>query len=292
MDIREILAELNIPFREHGSSSLVTENWVGIVCPMPGCGQGGKFGRGIHVSSLATTCWKCGPERISTVLAAASGRDIGQVAKLVKGADRLFVPREAKSTGKYNPPRGVAPLLPIHQQYLKKRRYDPDELVELWGISGIGNESRLPWRIFIPISDGSKPVSWTTRAIGEKVELRYLSAPPEDESVPLKHLVGGLQHVYHSVVVVEGPFDMFRIGPGSVCTFGLTVTSDQVLLLSKFAVRVIVFDNDPVAQGRAQKLANALSVFPGTTDIIQLSGHDPDTAPEEELEELRSRYLT
>jgi hypothetical protein len=49
MTIRDVLNELGIAFREHDASTLVTPGWVGIVCSMPGCGQGGKFGRGIHV---------------------------------------------------------------------------------------------------------------------------------------------------------------------------------------------------------------------------------------------------
>lgn len=165
---------------------------------------------------------------------------------------------------------------------------------------GPGRRGFLSWRIFIPVSHPDAPgkkrgqwmrTSWTTRAVGRGVEPRYLSAPPDCESVPLKSSLLGLESVGHAAVVVEGPFDAFRVGPGAVCTFGLSYTRAQVLLLSRIPVRVICFDNDPAAQARAHKLSDELAPFPGETHVAVLSGPDPDSSPEAEVDELRRQFL-
>lgn len=293
--IRDILNDLNIPFRETGQDSLVTRGWVGIKCPMPGCGQGGKFGRGIHVQTLKTSCWKCGSARLGDVLCAASGRPMRDVLILLSGIapDYATIAQDAKSPiGRYEPPPGVGKLLPAHRRYLERRGFDPDQVHEQWGVQGIGAEKWLPWRLYIPVRDNlGRDQSWTTRAVGSKVTQRYMSAPPTRESKPLKSLIFGEHLARHAVVITEGCFGAMRIGPGGVATLGLTFTRAQVSRLSRFPVRVCCFDNEPAAQRRARALAAELEIFPGETFVVCLSGPDPDTSPLGEIEELRSRFL-
>lgn len=287
MDIRDVLQELNIPFRGHGESSLVSEGWVGLICPFPGCGQGGKFGCGIHIRSRRVSCWKCGKRRLADTLALASGQGVPAVLKLTGQIEQDYSRPEARSTGIYKPPTGIGELLPVHQKYLTRRGFDPDALVERYGIGGIGIHATHPWRLFIPIQQHGKPVSWTTRAIGN-IQPRYLSASPADESIPLKHTLFGWDQVHHSICVVEGPFDAMRIGPGGAGTYGLTVTRQQVALIATVPNRLICFDNSPDAQRRAQELAAQLAVFPGSTSVVCLEqGNDPGDAPESEIQEIR-----
>ncbi len=289
--IRDILRDLNIPFKEHSESSLVTEGWVGIVCPMPGCGQGGKFGRGIHVQSLKSTCWKCSSARIGDVLVAASGRPLRDILALLSGmAPRFASDERTPSTGRYTPPEGVGPLEANSRRYLAKRGLDPDQCAEMYNLGWIGLSKMLKFRIFMPVCNpNGVPVSWTTRAIGEGVQPRYLMAPPEQESRPLKSLLFGEHLALHSVCVVEGQFDAIRLGPGAVATGGLVVTKAQVNRIAKHPVRYICFDNEPMAQKRAVQLAESLSVFPGETNVIRLStGKDPGDAAESEIKEIRS----
>jgi DNA primase len=101
----------------------------------------------------------------------------------------------------------------------------------------------------------------------------------------------GLHFVRHAVVVVEGYFDAVRIGPGAVPTMGVSFTKAQINLLSKIPVRVVLYDNESVAQRRASELADLLAPYPGETHVATLSGPDPDTSPPEEIQELRHRFL-
>lgn len=291
MNVRDLLRDLRVPFREHGESPHVTEGWVGIVCPMPGCGQGAKFGRGIHTRTLKTTCWKCGPARLGDVLAAASGRPLREILAKIGGTLPEAPRADEPPPGKYLPPRGVGPLLAEHRDYLASRGFDPDELASVWGVRGIGPVGgRFQWRLFIPAVSGGVPVSWTTRAIGAKAT-RYIAAGPADEAVPLKSVLSGSDLCRHAVVITEGFFDAARIGPGAVWTGGLGVTPRQLLAASRFPVRVVCFDNDPSARRRADAVAASLDAFPGETYVATLSGADPAESPAEEIRELRARFL-
>jgi hypothetical protein len=288
--LRELLTHLDISFKETGESPLVTAGWIGTVCPW--CGKGtGKPGLGIHVQTLKLSCWKCGSHDLAGFLQESTNLPWGQIKLILRNLDAIGgVPAPEKSSGRYREPLGVGELLPAHRNYLIKRGFDPDEIGEVWGVRGIGVGGNYQWRLFLPVSDGKKPVSWTTRAVGN-VELRYISAPPTDETVPLKSTLYGRHLARNAVVVVEGPTDAWRIGPGAVATYGLSHTPAQVALIATYPVRAICFDTEPTAQRRARKLADDLATFPGVTYVVTLGGPDPDTSPRAELDELRRTFL-
>jgi hypothetical protein len=54
----------------------------------------------------------------------------------------------------------------------------------------------------------------------------------------------------------------------------------------------VCFDGEPEAQARARTLARTLSLYPGVTWNVKLeSGEDPATADQEEIKELRKKFL-
>ena len=130
-------------------------------------------------------------------------------------------------------------------------------------------------------------MSWTTRAIGDKVTQRYISASAEQEKINHKHLVYGEDFCRHSSVVVEGPIDAWRIGAGAGALFGTAFTASQVRKIVQHPYRYIVFDSSKDAQARAEELADQLSVFPGATEIIVLDAEDPGSASRKEVRLLR-----
>jgi DNA primase len=182
-------------------------------------------------------------------------------------------------------------MLPVHRKYLSnQRRLDPDEIAQLWGVQGIGLAAEYAWRLWIPVYHFGEVVSWTTRAIG--TGMRYLHAPPEQESVPIKSVLYGSDLVRHAVIICEGPIDAWTIGPGAVATCGLGYTREQLIKLSQFSVKVVCFDSEFQAQKRARRLARQLQVFPGETYVVELqTGKDPNEADRREIMELRKTYL-
>jgi len=289
MQIPDLLRAHGIDFRRHGESSLVTEGWVGVVCPWCGVGTG-KHGLGIHLRTGKLSCWKCGGHSLASLLHAAGGLSWDKAKKAAGDVSRQRAP-DTPARGRLVLPSGVGELEPAHRRYLESRGFDPDELAAFWKLQGIGRHPRLAWRIFIPVHQDGEVVSWTTRAIGDVPHgQRYRGAERDQEAVPRRDVLYGEDHVRHAVVVHEGQFDVYRTGPGAVCTAGTGFSSGQIRRLSRYPLRVICFDQGAAAQIRARELADALAPFPGETLVARLSAKDAATAPESEIRELR-RFL-
>ena len=289
MNIRHVLRALGVKYHE---PPMCSAGWISTDCPW--CGKPGKPGLGIHVRSLRTNCWSCGPHSIHQLLWKLCPRD--KWASIRDELSDLHSNRSEtaqESTGIYREPIGVGPLLEPHKRYLRGRGFDPGELVEKWGIGGIGAESKLGWRVFIPITVDGKRVTWSTRAIGDvEPSQRYRGATRTDSTIPRGDVLYGIGHCRNSVIAVEGFFDVYRIGYGACCTCGISYTRPQIMQLSRFSSRAICFDNEPGAQRRARKLCDELSVFPGTTTLVQLDCHDPGVASDDDVRELRREFLT
>lgn len=200
-------------------------------------------------------------------------------------------------TGTLQLPGPLGPLQAPHRAYLAGRGWDPDELARLWGLQALGidgrapNGLRLPWRIFIPLYHDGKVVSWTTRTIGDRNAKRWFSAGEEEEAIPHKKILFGEDYCRAAVVAVEGPTDVFSVGPGAVCTFGTAYTEAQIRALARYPVRAICFDKEKQAQAQAEAVCAALSVFPGTTYNIVLDSKDPGCATDAEIRHIRQQFL-
>ncbi len=283
MKFTDILDTYGIPFATAGESHHVSQGWIGIDCPF--CGETGKFHLGYKEGWHHLTCWICGSHSLASTLVEITHESYPKIRNLL-GTLEWEKREETFSSGKLHLPRGLGPLHPAHRRYLASRQFNADDLIDIWGIQGIGIAPKLSWRIWIPLYNQGKLVSWTTRTIGEG-NRRYINARPEDECVSSKQLLYGEDYSGHSVVVCEGCTDVWRLGPGSVATLGIQFTQSQVLKLSKYPTRVIVFDSEKKAQKQAKKLCNALQDFPGRTYRIELDSKDPGSASEKEIEELR-----
>jgi hypothetical protein len=183
-----------------------------------------------------------------------------EINELIKSLTKSTSVIQHDPRGEVEIPNGVGDLQKQHRKYLQKRRYDPDEIAETWGVGGIGLHQNLSWRIFIPIMQ---------------------------ESMNHKELLYGEDFCNHAVIVHEGAFDVWRTGKGAVATCGTGFTRSQVLKLSNYPIRVICFDNEPEAQQRADELCSLLEPFQGETYNVQLSSKDASEAPANEIKELR-----
>lgn len=293
MNVVEVLNDLGIQFRRAGEHHHVSgHGWLGTDCPL--CSPGtGKFKLGIREDTGHCSCWTCGSIDLLTALKTITGRQTGELVKVLSGLDRFKVKAEAKPKGKLTFPEGLRPdsgLLASHVNYLRARGFDALHLHDFWGVRSIGLAAKLSWRLFIPVDLEGRIVSWTTRSVSSS-GVRYVSAPAECEAVPVKHLLYGEDHVRHGVVVCEGPADVWRIGPGAVATMGVSWTREQLLRLSRYPVRAVVFDSEPLAQGRAAQLCQALEPFPGRTVRVELDAADPGSASTKEVRKLRREFL-
>ena len=290
MNLKEILWENNIPYKEAGEHHHVTEGFLGIECPF--CSKdSGKFKLGYSLSYGYFTCWTCGHHRPVEVLVEITGKSPRECFEMLSQLE-CQVTKKKVVKGKTTLPSGTGSLLPIHKNYLRKRGFDPKEIVKLWGVMGTGLASYLAWKLVIPIHFRGQIVSWTTRSVSDEGSPRYINAQPEHEALPIKSLLYGEDFCRHATVVVEGPVDTWRIGPGSVAVLGTAVSAAQVAKLVKYPVRVVCMDVEPSAQVRARELCEKLESFPGTTtNIVLESGKDPGEASASEIACIRRRFL-
>lgn len=289
MTFRQILEKHHIeiaPTTHHHSR----RGWINFDCPY--CGKGTrKWHMGFRERYGYVNCWKCGRHRLAPTVALLLNIHTSQTAKLLKD---IYRERDASNTldevarpGHLQLPPRIGEMAAAHRNYLEGRQFDPDELKQLWGLQGIGIASRCAWSIFIPIHYHGRMVSWTTRKIGDQ-SAKYINAKPEEESMPAAELLYGEDYCRHAVCVVEGPADVWRIGPGAVATLGTSFSRDQVLRLAQYPIRAVCFDAGYEAQQRASRLCDQLMGFPGETTNIELEADDPGSASQKEINALRA----
>jgi hypothetical protein len=290
MTILEILNALNIPNQTEGHEHC-RPGWVQTDCPW--CSKGwGHYRLGINLSGGYCNCWACGPQHLGKSLAELAGVHPGKVSSFTRTFTRARLPGELAVAGKLVVPFKPGPLLGAHRRYLERRKFDPNKVARIWEVQGIGPDPRYGGRLYIPIRYRGEVVSWTTRSISDTHATRYRSASRDQEKINHKHLLYGIDYCRNAIVVVEGPTDVWRIGPGAVCTFGDGCTRKQLVTIASFPIRVIWFDSEPEAVKRAKALASQLEVLPGETYVVYGDSKDPGTASPAEIKEIRQRFLS
>lgn len=283
MKFVDVLAEHGVEFIYDGDKHC-RPGWVQLKCPF--C-RSGKFHLGYNLSKGYLSCYKCGFHNPTETLVAATDMPWKQAKALLGDLEHDRQEVAAVKRGKLAVPDGVKDMTRAHRDYLRERGFNPEEIAGLWKVQGIGLSSRLSWRIYIPIQHEGETVSWTARSIKENAEQRYVSASEEEEAIPHKTLLYGEDNCRHAICAVEGPISSWAIGYGGAATCGTAITRAQIMRLARYPMRGICFDAEPIAQRRARKLCDELSVFPGQTINFVLDVKDPA----EELRLNRGRDL-
>lgn len=244
---------------------------------------------GCHLEKGYVVCWACGPQNRVETLSILTGLPPAKCYSLLGGLD-FEQARHLPVRGKLIIPEGLnGGLMRQHREYLRSRNIDPKVAETLWRADGFRGTASggMAWRIFIPIYLEGRCLSWTTRATSDGVKNRYMSAPTQSECVAAKSLLYGEDYVGNSMLILEGPLDVWRVGPGAVATLGVGVSRAQVSRIAKCPRRVVCMDNTPDGRRKARELCAALEGFPGETLDVQLDAKDPGEASERELEKLR-----
>ena len=177
MRFEELTASYGVQIRRPGEHHHTRKGWIQLDCPFCGTNTG-KFHLGWNINGQYFNCYRCGKVDASETISKLLDVPEKQAYKLLKSIDggyQNFTAVEKPINSKLILPHGLADLKPMHRDYLARRGFDPDWLIETYGLKGIGFGYRLAYRIFIPIfSKDGKMVSWTTRTISKKESLRYI----------------------------------------------------------------------------------------------------------------------
>ncbi|MGN1166082.1 MAG: hypothetical protein ACI4S2_06650 [Lachnospiraceae bacterium] len=253
MDVERFFLAYGIPYVTSGHKH-ARQGWVNIECPF--CSGNAGYHLGYNIAKDFWTCWRCGWHSEFEVLNALVG-DRSEIAKI----KRLY----HTNKGRYEARRAVIiknvrncsypkeyELTIKARRYLEERGYDPDKIINDWGISYGGSFGEMAYRIIIPIFYDGKVISYTGRDITGLQQNKYMTAPESVQTFNPKHMLYGIDNAAErTVLVVEGPLDVWRFGYGAVGTFGIKYTREQVLLLAKrFQNIKVLYDADRKGQGR------------------------------------------
>jgi DNA primase (bacterial type) len=295
--ILQFLRDRRIDHTTSGARS--RPGWVQINCPFCGGGSRG-YDLGVKIDDARCACWrcrgkhisevvraltKCGPEELRSILSQYGGGRSRPI-KLEREEESPIKAVHRKKQCKL--PAGTSEMMERHFNYLDARGYDPELLEEVYGLKGTGRLGDYAHRIILPITFEGRVVSFQGRDITGRAELRYKACAMVDETVHHKHVLYGWDLAKKkSCVIVEGAADAWRLGPGSLATFGTGFTAQQAALLAgRFSRVFLAFDPEPQAQKVAEELAWVLSNAGVETVVVELDGTDPGDMAQKEADAL------
>lgn len=271
------------------------DGWVQFDCPFCSA-RSGRWRMGYQLYYGYVNCWACGHHGLLETLTALTGESAHNLVRLIKDLEKERRLPEEKRTGTLQLPKGTVGFGSVyatpHRRFLRNRGFNPLTIQQLWNVGALGN-THLGRRLLIPIIYQGECVSWTTRSVSlpASTVVPYISAKPEQESMFHKDLLYGEDYARHTIIVVEGPLDVWAIGPGATCTFGLNYRPKQFMKMTKYPRRIICLDAEKEAQVVARKLCDQLSAFPGETiNVVLETGKDASRAKKQEVDKLK-QYL-
>jgi DNA primase len=286
-DVIKFLEDYDIPHKTAGKGT--TRGWVQLQCPF--C-YDHSWHLGVNIREGYFHCWICHkagkPETLIYNLLKISFRRCKAIVEEYGGAPEETEARQHANEVKM---KGVSTLQPIHINYLKQRDFDPITIERKYKIGACYTTGRFPYRIVIPVFDDGTIVNATARDVTGKQPERYMSLTNEEAVVPIKECVYNIDAIRgDNILIVEGPFDVWRIGGATVSLFGTAFKMAQVMrIASKCPTNAyIMFDNEPEAQRNASKLASCLSPLVRNVEILEISQKDPAMLTQKEAEEIRN----
>jgi len=180
-------------------------------------------------------------------------------------------------------------LQSYHKSYLHNRGFDPEYIEEKYRIKGTGPVGDLKLRLIIPITYEGLEVSYTSRDITDSAPNKYWTCPKNQELIHHKEIFYGLDFIGDTLLIVEGPLDVWRLGDGAIATFGTIYTKDQLLLLIGLQPKqiYIMFDSGKTEAKQALKFKNELESFEIPTRVISLTEGDPGSLSPDKVKKLR-----
>jgi hypothetical protein len=249
MDVVRLFEDFSIPYYTEGYK-YCRPGWINIDCPFCEANHPGPH-LGFNTNDDHFHCWSCGWHSNLDVFTKVLNLNWYQARDVVKQyGGRTFVLYEEKEQ-KYNTrphrlPSNTTPLQRNHKKYLESRGFDPDYLEREWGLVGTGPVSLLgdlnyKHRIIIPYIWNGRQVSFDARDITGKAGNKYQACPIEREIIPHKDILYGKQSAWKETgLAVEGPSDVWRLGPLSFATSGISFTPKQITCIAKAFKRVII----------------------------------------------------
>ena len=277
-------------------SKRTRDGWLQLPCPK--CMSSGDL-MGIHVESGKPVCYFCGGmshgEIIKDLFDLKSWPPVYELIDKYKMSATYQVEVKKKAEIKkvvykkrLELPKNTA-IKKSGANYLMKRGFDVFRLIKDFGaVQGHPSGSQAN-RILFPIYKDGVLVSYIGRSILKEVTNKYKVCPAEDELVPHKQILDGVEEAkYDRVLVVEGKLDRCAWPLGvAVATLGAKFSTEQMRQLLMFDVVYVMFDDEVQAQKLGEELASGLSMHGVTAyNLCLADGKDSAELSEDEKLEL------
>jgi hypothetical protein len=293
-DAKAFLETYKIPYKTAGKN--VARGWVGLRCPFRGCSDdsnhlGWKLS---HPFQGSFHCWICGrkapvPAPLIQALLKIPFKTAEDIAK--KFDDDLFPEKTEPRAAQLIKPSGLTETLPtLHRQYLIGRGFDPDFLQAKYGILAGYLSGDFPYRVVVPVYQNKELVNYQGRDVSGQ-QIKYKAWTNESSLLPLRECLYNIDNLKgNTAVIVEGVFDVWRIGDGAVGTFGTEFTTAQMknLVFRGQPVERAFVMYDKTAKKQANRLAHFLAPFIKEVEVLSLKDKkDPGVLTDAEAQELR-----
>lgn len=275
LDVIGLFQSMGLEYKTSGKN--VSAGWINIKCNS--CMDHGHH-LGVNLKSKMYSCWICRDSgsifSLIKKITKKSNKEVFDILRPFLGKivhDNYTKPTTKKSQKVVLPTFSMDKPLKIHANYLKERGFDHKFLETVFGIKYTGQISKyksservidFKFRIIIPIYINGVLVNFTARDVSGCSDERYKNCPNDDALISTKDSIYGYDSIRgDTVVLVEGPTDVWALGPGALGIFGLKYTENQIKLLYGKELRkcIIFLDNEPTAQKIAKKLAREIGSF-------------------------------
>ncbi len=251
----QFVKDYNIGYKLHGKN--ISSGMLGVCDPFSSSDH--NFHGAINSVNGTYTSWHTGSRALYLLIMELLGVSKSQAFKLIKEySTEFYTPEQINTKSRFM--ISDEPLHACHRNFLRSRGFNAQYLEDKYDLRSEAS------RIIIPVYYNRRIVSYQERDVRFKF---YKSCPLEIAIMNNKDIFYNLDNVFGEVVVVvEGVFDVYRLGDNSVCSFGTGITTSQVALLAKRFKKVIMFfDPEPDAQKKADKVASELEMMGVDTHV-------------------------
>lgn len=248
---------------------------------------------GFHTHESFFNCYRCGYSTIWDVVSRLTRENPREVILRYSNGDAGGKKHRRSLRGQgptlLSMPLGCSDIRAGAEAYLSGRNFDVDNLVEEWGLRMAPHTGNYKFRIIAPIFYNHQMVSFQGRDYTGKSELKYKACPIPMEIRHHKDILYGLDKCKgDSIVITEGITDVWRLGPGAVCTFGIKFKAAQVQEIARRGFRRIhiLFDWEEFAYYQAVRLASMLGIngMDAVVHSIMSEGMDPGAMKEDDAQ--------
>jgi hypothetical protein len=285
----QFLKDFHIRYSVSGPN--VSQGWIGTSCPF--CRDHSDH-LGIHLQTSAMSCWRCGRHSNVEYVTIVLGIPRSEAKSIYsRYLTKVLHHNNANVTVQYASYVALPdPVFTnIEELYLDKRMLTSYHK-KTYDLRGGGIIGEWAFRIVIPICYNEMIVSATGRNIFD-VKPKYYSLDPSKSIMNLKHLFLGMDLIpKETVIVVEGPIDAIRGGPGFVASFGSNLSDEQLLLLREYDTIYFIRDSDRAGDNFVKEAYNLSSICTKSIEVIKLEGYkDVGEMPEDEIVDLRKELM-